>query len=201
MKTLISSPTVGRPRSFCMVSALDRAMEVFWQKGYEGASLTDLTQAMGINRPSLYAAYGNKEELFRKALQRYAERMTCYVRDALTAPTARESVLGLLHASVNLLTDPGNPRGCLAVQGALACGDEALVIRQELVAWRAAGQCALRKRLEQAQIDGDLPVTESPEDLARYVYTLAQGMSVQSIAGASRDELLRVVETAMRGWP
>lgn len=176
-------------------------MEVFWLKGYEGASLTDLTHAMGINRPSLYAAFGNKEELFRKCLQRYAERMVSYVRDALKAPTARGAVLELMHAAVGLLTDPGNPRGCLAVHGALACGDEARVIKDELAAWRGAGQEALRQRLERGRLEGDLPTNADTNTLARYFYIVAQGMAVQSTAGATKEELLAVVATAMRAWP
>src|ERR1051325_3475900 len=103
----------GRPRQFDTEKALDRALTVFWQKGYEGASLLDLTRAMGINRPSLYAAFGNKEALFRKALDRYAEGQAAYIRAALEAPTARAVAERLLHGTVELLTDPRNPRGCL----------------------------------------------------------------------------------------
>ena len=116
----------GRPREFDVDEALDRALEVFWRKGYEGASLPDLTEAMGINRPSLYAAFGSKEDLFRKALARYAEGPTAYACEALKAPTARAVVERLLAGTANLLSDPRNPRGCFAVQGALACGEEAI---------------------------------------------------------------------------
>jgi AcrR family transcriptional regulator len=104
---------------------VDRALQVFWRQGYERASLADLTKAMGINRPSLYAAFGNKEYLFCKALDRYAEGPAAYTRTALDAPTARAVVERLLLGVVNMLTDPCTPQGCLAVQGALACGDAA----------------------------------------------------------------------------
>src|SRR5204862_1923297 len=107
---------IGRPRAFDLGKALDRALKVFWRKGYEGATLADLTRAMGINRPSLYAAFGNKEELFRKALDRYAEGPACHVRESLSEPTARKVVEKLWYGSVNLLTDPKHPHGCLAVQ-------------------------------------------------------------------------------------
>src|SRR5579859_5199475 len=108
----------GRPRCFCEDVALEAAMRVFWQKGYEGASLSDLTEAMGINRPSLYAAFGNKEELFRKALDRYRNGPAGYVRESLDAPTARAVVKRLLTGAADMITDPRNPPGCLMVQAA-----------------------------------------------------------------------------------
>src|SRR2546423_6942052 len=116
---------IGRPRGFDPDKALDRALQVFWRKGYEGASLSDLTGAMGINRPSLYAAFGNKEALFRRALDRYAAGPAAYAREALNEPTARAVAERLLGGAVDLLSDPRNPRGCLVVQGALACGEAA----------------------------------------------------------------------------
>jgi AcrR family transcriptional regulator len=191
----------GRPRAFDLDRALDRALQVFWRQGYEGASLSDLTKAMGINRPSLYAAFGNKENLFRKALDRYAEGPAACTRAALDEPTARAVVERLLHGVVDLLTDPCTPQGCLAVQGALACGDAADAIRQELISRRAAGEAALRQRLERAQADGDLPAEANASDLARYVTTVAQGMAVQAAGGASRQDLRRVVDMALRAWP
>jgi AcrR family transcriptional regulator len=192
---------VGRPRAFDIDKALDRALQVFWRKGYEGTSLSDLTKAMGINRPSLYAAFGNKEALFRKALDRYAEGPAAYTRKAVDEPTARAVVERLLRGVVDLLTDPCTPQGCLAVQGALACGDAADAIRQELISRRVAGEAALRQRLERAIADGDLPADANPADLARYVTTVSQGMAVQAAGGASREELQRVVEMALRAWP
>src|SRR5881397_436962 len=113
----------GRPRAFDADKALDRALLVFWRKGYEGASLADLTRAMGINRPSLYAAFGNKEALFRRALDRYAEGPAAYVGEALNEPTARAVAERLLGGTIDLLSDPHNPHGCLVVQGALACSE------------------------------------------------------------------------------
>jgi AcrR family transcriptional regulator len=192
---------IGRPRAFDLDRALDRALEVFWRKGYEGASLSDLTRAMGVNRPSLYAAFGNKEALFRKALDRYVEGPAAYVRAALAEPRARAVAERLLGESVDRLTDPRNPRGCLMVQGALACGEAAESVRRELAARRAAGELAVRRRFERAQADGDLPADCDPADLARYVVTVLRGMAVQAAGGAGREELRRVAEMAMQAWP
>src|SRR5437016_1099022 len=138
MKTKRKPLARGRPRGFDADEALDCALRVFWQKGYEGASLPDLTGAMGINRPSLYAAFGNKEALFRQAIDRYMNGPAAYVRKALDQPTARGVVEAVLEGAVYLMTDPHNPHGCFAVQGALVCGEAADAVRQELVAHREA---------------------------------------------------------------
>jgi len=192
---------VGRPRAFDVEIALDRALEVFWRKGYEGASLPDLTKAMGINRPSLYAAFGNKEALFRKAIDRYIDDRACHVREALEEPTARAVVERALRETIGLITNPRNPRGCFLVQSALACGDTALGLRREMAKRRAAGEAALRKRFERANSEGDLPPDSDPADLARYVVIVMHGMAVQAAGGARRRELKRAMEIAMRAWP
>jgi AcrR family transcriptional regulator len=184
-----------------MEKALDRALKVFWRKGYEGASLPELTSAMGINRPSLYAAFGNKEELFRKALDRYAEGPAAYVRDALNEPTARAVAERLLGGAVDMAANRRNPRGCLMVQGALACGEAAESVRKELAARRAATEAAVRQRFERAVAEGDLPADSDPADLARLLLAIIQGMAVQAAGGAKCEELRRVVALALRAWP
>lgn len=191
----------GRPRAFDVDRALDRALTVFWRKGYEGASLPDLTRAMGINRPSLYAAFGNKEELFRKAMDRYAQGPASYAVCALEAPTARAVFERLLCGGIDMLTNPRHPRGCLAVHGALACGDAAESVRKELIARRATLIDALRDRFERAKSDGDLPPDTDPAVLARYAATVLHGLSIQATSGATREELQRVAEIALRAWP
>ena len=201
MKLRKPSRRTGRPRSFDLEKALDAAMQVFWRNGYEGASLSDLTQAMGINRPSLYAAFGDKEALFRKALDRYDEGPAAYVREALKQPTVRAVTEQLLRGAAKLSTDPHHPPGCLMVQGALVCGEGADCIRQELVARRLASEAAVRRRFKRAKAEGDLPAGSNPADLARYVVTIAQGMAVQAASGASLEGLQRVVATAMDAWP
>jgi AcrR family transcriptional regulator len=191
----------GRPREFDENCALDAAMKLFWQKGYEGTSLPDLTKAMRINRPSLYAAFGDKKSLFRKALDRYVEGPASFRYGALAAPTAREVGEKLLIGAAISLTDPRTPHGCLAVQGALACGDDADCIRQELATRRAAGETQLRKRFERAVNEGDLPKSANPADLARYITTVMFGMAVQASGGATRAQLKRTAEIAMQVWP
>lgn len=193
--------SAGRPREFNTEEALDRALHVFWQKGYEGASLPDLTEAMGINRPSLYAAFGNKEELFRKALDRYTEQSKKRLEEMLTEKSVRKAVEKLLYGVADGSACPKSPKGCLLVQGALSCGDEAQSIKQELATRRAATETALRRRFERALAEGDLPPTASASDLARFISTVIQGMAVQSSGGASVDDLRGVAQWALAAFP
>src|SRR5262245_51954333 len=119
----------GRPREFDLDDALDRAMLVFWRQGYDGTSLSDLTAAVGVRRPSLYAAFGNKDGLFRKVLHRYAEVSTTFITRAIAAPTARAVAEGLFRGAAEFHGDPGNPPGCLVTHGALVGGEASLVAR------------------------------------------------------------------------
>jgi len=187
MNDLKSARKVGRPREFDVDAALDAAMRLFWHKGYEGTSLSDLTEAMGVNRPCLYAAFGNKEELFRTSA-------------ALARPTARGVAEALLSGSAEALAQPEHP-GCLLVQAALACGDGAEAIRRELNVRRGAAVETLRQRFERAQAAGDFPPGAEPADLARYVVTVINGMAVQAAGGAGAEELRRVAEIALGAWP
>jgi AcrR family transcriptional regulator len=196
-----SGAHLGRPRAFDPDTALEAALWVFWKKGYEGTALSDLTAAMGINRPSIYATFGNKEALFRKALDRYDAKMTGFTAEALKERSARAVAERLMVGTADLLSCPGNPKGCLMVQGALACGEEADPIRRELISRRATGEAALRERFERAKVEGDLPAGADPGDLARYVMAVMHGMSVQSAGGASREDLQGVIDFSMRAWP
>jgi AcrR family transcriptional regulator len=199
MKRAASTRIPGRPRAFDMEEALHRAMLLFWRKGYLGTSLADLTEAMGINRPSLYAAFGNKESLFRKALDHYAKGPSSYLTEALQQPTAHAVVERLFYGVVDLLTDPGTPTTCLWVHGALSCGDDP--VRKEFAAQRAAGLARLRTRFKRAIANGDLPRDSDADKLARYVQTVNFGLTVQASTGATRKELLRVIEIALKAWP
>ncbi|GID28862.1 TetR/AcrR family transcriptional regulator [Paractinoplanes brasiliensis] len=192
---------LGRPRAFDADAALGQAMLVFWRQGFEGASLADLTEAMGISRKSMYAAYGNKEELFRKVLQRYTDGPAAYIAEALSAPTARETATAFLTGSIRANTMPGYPAGCLGVQGALAVGETGQVAHDILTEWRAVGQMHLRDRFRRAVREGDLPADADPDLIARYLMTIANGLAVQASAGAGRQDLERVAGAALRNWP
>ncbi len=192
---------MGRPREFDMSVALDQALDVFWRNGYEGTSIADLTAAMGINPPSLYAAFGNKEGLFRKALDRYIERHTKFWDDALAVPTARGTVEHLLHKSADFLTEKSNPHGCMLVRSALSCGEEEEAIHRDLIERREMGELKLRERLKVAKKSGEMPAELEPADFARYIMTMLEGMSVRAAAGATRKELRKVADMALRSWP
>ena len=201
METATCTTAKGRPREFCVDEALAQALRVFWSKGYEGASLTDLTDAMGITRPSLYAAFGNKEALFRKALDLYEREKLCYMSQALDAPTARDVAERLLRGALEMQASDGEPRGCLRVISSVACGVEAESIREEVIARRKSSSDALIARFEKAEAAGELPEHMNAEGLSGYLVALLQGLALQAGAGASREELERLVETSLAVWP
>jgi AcrR family transcriptional regulator len=189
---------MGRPRGFDEDAALEAAMRVFWEKGYEGATIADLTEAMGINRSSMYAAFGDKQLVFHRVMERYREGRMTYIRQALAQPSLRQVLAGLIHGTAEFLASPANPRGCLLIQGALACGTDAEPVKQAMIDWRKSGEAALKKRLQQAQSRGELPAEIQPADFARYVSSLMAGLGIQAANGATRVELRRVAEIALR---
>lgn len=192
---------MGRHRKFDVEQALDAVLCVFWRKGYEGTSYVDLTEAAGVERPALYAAFGNKEALFRQALARYQERYLDFIPHALALPTSREVAAHVLYGAAELNTrDPGHA-GCLGINGVMAGSDEAEPVRQALIDFRADGEALLRARFERAQAEGDLPPSARPAVLAAFVLAIMHGMAVQAKAGFSRAMLEAIVEQALSTWP
>jgi AcrR family transcriptional regulator len=189
---------IGRPRAFDRDTALDQAMEVFWRHGYEGTTIAQLTDAMGINPPSLYAAFGSKEALLKAALDRYTLRREAWMEEVLSAPTAREVTSRMLMGVAERQTDPSNPPGCLLVQGGLACGSGSANVPFELAARRAQTEEQLRHRFERAKDEGDLAAGADPAALARYVSAVITGMSVMASSGADREALAQVAAVAIR---
>ncbi|MAW98870.1 TetR/AcrR family transcriptional regulator [Stakelama pacifica] len=195
------TPAKGRPREFDVDEALSAALRVFWSKGYEGASLSDLTEAMGITRPSLYAAFGNKEQLFCKALDLYENEKLAYTREALNQPTVRAVIEYFMRGAIDVQCSDCEPRGCLGVISSVACGAEADCIREEVIRRRASSRAEIIARLEKGKADGDLPPDADIEALTNYMFAVLQGMAVMAGSGSSRAELEAIVTTMLANWP
>ena len=163
--------------------------------------MAELTAAMGISKPSLYAAFGNKEQLFHQALDLYETEKLAYTREALRQPTARAVAEHFMRGAIAAQTSSCDPKGCLGVIGMTACGAEAESIKAEVIKRRASSSAALLDRFRQAQRDGDLPDQIEPEALAQYLFTILQGMAVQAGAGATRADLEQVLATSLMIWP
>jgi len=188
---------MGRPREFDAETALDQAMEVFWRHGYEGATIAQLTEAMGINPPSLYACFGNKEGLLKAALDRYTKLRGVWMDEVVAAPTARDVAERMLMGIADKQTDPANPPGCLLVQGGIACGSGSENVPFELAARRAENEDQLRDRFIRAKAEGDLKPNSDPAALARYVLAVSVGMGVMASSGADREALRQVASVAV----
>lgn len=191
----------GRPRSFDRAAALRRAMEVFWERGYEGTSLDHLTRAMGINSPSLYAAFGSKDALFREAVALYDETEGSATNDALrNEPTARQAIEAVLRNNAAAFADPATPTGCMIVLAATNATPSNDGVREYLAQWRRNDAVALRDRLERGITDGDLPAGTNTTALAAYYTTVLHGLAIQARDGASHGTLEAIVDHAMAAW-
>lgn len=190
----------GRPRGFDRDAALRAAMLVFWQRGYEGASLGALTEAMGINKPSLYAAFGGKEALFREAIALYEREEDATARALREQLTARAAVESMLRDNADAYCRTETPRGCLIVLSAASCAPEHETVRKQLASSQRMVFDALRRRLKRAATDGELQADTDISSLAAYCETVLQGLSFQAHAGATRARLHRIVDYAMAAW-
>lgn len=192
----------GRPRAFDREAALTQAMRLFWQKGFEATSVADLTAAMGIASPSLYAAFGSKEALYAEALDHYCTTYGAWGwKNFLAAPTARAAVQAWLMDSAAFFT--GNvvdvPLGCMVTLSSISTAGQTELCALTRTA-RTAPRAVVRTRLEQGVADGEIPASADLDALARFAHTVQNGMSLQARDGASRAELEAVAEVAMRGW-
>lgn len=192
----------GRPRAFDREAALDSAMRLFWRRGFEATSIGDLTAELGINPPSLYAAFGDKEQLFREAAQRYQARMDAgTVKVLAMEPTVRGAVEKLLLASADGMTRPGEPGACMLVIATGACVAASPALLAELTQLRTRTRSRIQVRMEQAVTEGELPADCDVDGLAMFYSTVIHGMSTQRVDGATRKDLRAVVAAAMRAWP
>jgi AcrR family transcriptional regulator len=191
----------GRPRTFDRTAALHRAMEVFWQQGYEGASMTDLTSAMGINSPSLYAAFGSKEQLFREAVAHYNDtdgaEMSALLRDG---PTARDAIAAALRHNAVAFADPATPRGCMIVLTATTSSERNRTVHDYLVDWRARSEVEFRDRVERGIADGDVPADADAATIAAFYNAVNQGMAIQARDGVDSPRLMAVADAAIAAW-
>lgn len=193
--------TKGRPREFDIELALDKALTLFWQHGYEGVSISLLATEMGISAPSLYAAFGNKEQLFLRAVQRYGEFAGKIYFESFKCKTAYEVARAILIGEVNLVTQRDRPNGCLMIQGAISTAPESQSISDQMAKMRSTAEGWMADRFKQAQSDGDLPKSADPETLACYIMTVNSGLAVQARTGVSKKLLLEVVELALAAFP
>jgi AcrR family transcriptional regulator len=191
----------GRPREFDEQTALDAAVRVFSEKGYEGASLADLQAAMGINRVSMYAAFGNKESLFVKAMDRFTEASGSHLASCLAAGSAREAFEKLLRDGVRMFTNHDGPGVCFVTQAPLQPGEASDDTRHYIARRRGEVEIALRRRFERAVDDGELPADSSPESLARFYAVVIQGIALQAQHGGTQKQMQTVVDVALAAWP
>jgi len=196
------SPTIGRPRGFDRDTALLAAMRTFWARGYEGTSIQDLVSAMGVNKPSLYAIFGCKEDVFREAVELYDRLEGRATTQSLSAAaTAREAVEGMLLANARAYTAGTGPRGCMIVLSSLLGAPENESVRAFLAQNRLDGERALRDRIARGVVDGDLAPSADVDRLAAFYTTVLEGLSIQARDGASTEKLIMIIDAAMLAWP
>jgi AcrR family transcriptional regulator len=188
----------GRPISFDKGVALEAAMLLFWERGYEGTSMADLTQAMGLNPSSIYAAFGDKHALFQLTVKRYMEIRAQYAVKALEEPTLEKFVRALFDDTVAFLTTPGHPPTCMTLAGAVGCSVDAAPARDLMKEIRKHNQLAIRERLLKARKSGELPKEINVDDYTRYLSTIIAGLSIQAANGSTKAELKRTSQMALR---
>lgn len=201
MKKLVLRRRAGRPLSFDREAALHQAMLLFWRHGFEATSLSDLTAAMGVTPPSVYAAFGDKKQLFLEAVDRYLSGPVTAESIIDEAATARDAAQGLLDAAAAGFTGPDTPAGCLLASSAISCSAAAADVQSELAAIRGGIEARLRGRIARAVAANELPACTDADALAGHIMAVIQGMSTLARDGAKREKLMRVAAAAMLAWP
>jgi AcrR family transcriptional regulator len=192
----------GRPREFDRDQALARAMRLFWSRGYEATSVSELTEAMGITPPSLYSAFGDKKRLFLEAVARYQEGPGAFAKKALAEePTAERAIRSLLMGAVDSFCDPKQPKGCMVVLSATNCAVESSDVLHDLADRRRATERAIRDRIVAGRAAGEFPADTDADALAGLVTATLYGIALKARDGASRNSLRRIVDQTMRMWP
>jgi AcrR family transcriptional regulator len=201
-KAITPSRPRGRPRGFNRDDVLDRAMRLFWTRGYEATSVSDLTEAMGITPPSLYSAFGDKKSLFLEAVDRYQVGPGLFAQKALSEePTAERAIRRLLMDTIESFCDPNHPRGCMVVLAATNCTVESSDVMDALADRRRAAERAIRNRIAAGRTAGEFPAGTDVDALAGLVASTLYGFSIRARDGASRAGLRKTVEQMMRAWP
>jgi len=201
-KRTTASRSRGRPRGFDRDDVLERAMRLFWERGYEATSISELTVAMGITPPTLYSFFGDKKRLFLEVVNRYQSGPGCFAIKALTEePTAERSMRRLLLEAVASFTDPKNPKGCLVVLGATNCTVESSDIFKALADRRHAAETVVRERIAAGQAAAEFAETADIDALTGLITATLYGLAIKARDGASRATLCKVVDQAMRAWP
>jgi len=188
----------GRPISFDKDAALEAAMLLFWERGFEGTSMADLTQAMGLNPSSIYAAFGDKHALFSLAVKRYLDTRAQYATEALEKPTLEKVIRALFDSTVAFLTTPGHPPTCMTLGGAMGCSVDATPARDLMTEVRIQNEAAMRERFLQARQSGELSKDVNVDDYTRYLSLMLAGLSVQAANGSTKAELKRTAQMALR---
>jgi AcrR family transcriptional regulator len=197
-RTKTGNGKTGRPISFDEDAALEAAMLLFWERGYEGTSMSDLTRAMGLSPSSIYAAFSDKQALFSLAIKRHMDSRAQYAMRALEEPTLERVIRMLFHNTVAFLTTPGHPPTCMTLAGAMGCSVDATPASDLMTEIRKQNEVAMRKRLLQARENGELSKDINVDDYTRYLSSILAGLSVQAANGSTKAELKRTAQMALK---
>jgi AcrR family transcriptional regulator len=201
-KSTITKRGRGRPKTFDRTVALDQAMKLFWERGYEGTSFDELIAAMGISPSSFYNTFVSKERLYQEATESYVKRSGDWFVGELDAATDTKTVFHhLLNAAASALTQAGLPTGCMVSLACTHVPPALSALRDMMAGYRQAGQAAMADRIRRGIAEGDVPADTDADALAAFYSAVSRGMVVLARDGASRENLLDIVEIAMRAWP